>query len=250
MINNDAFLAHQRVLVVTPHADDETLGCGGTIARIKDLGGEVYCLIGTFGGIEQYAGPDHSYATPRRAPQMRFVSGSDRLGEFRSVMDILGVDGWDVMYGNEFHIALDTVPQRDLIARIERSSSVSIDTLAPTMLLMPAATFNQDHDALFRACLAASRPTASARRNLVPTVLAYDNGTSHWARPSQGFTANLYIDVSDYVDIKLKALNTYVSQGYGRSNGEELAVLAALRTYGSHVGVDAAEAFQVLRMAV
>src|SRR5664279_5111104 len=237
MINNDAFLAHQRVLVVTPHADDETLGCGGTIARIKDLGGEVYCLIGTFGGIEQYARAEHSDATPRRATEMRFVSGPDRLAEFQAVMDILGVDGWDVMYGNEFHIALDTVPQRDLIARIERSSSVSIDTLAPTMLLMPAATFNQDHEALFRACLAA-------------TVMAYDNGTSHWARPSQAFTPNLYIDVSDYVDIKLKALNTYVSQGYGRSNGEEQAVLAALRTYGSHVGVAAAEAFQVLRMAL
>lgn len=125
----------------------------------------MYCLIGTFGGIEQYAGAEHSYATPRRAPQMRFVSSPDRLAEFQAVRDILGVDGWDVMYGNEFHIALDTVPQRDLIARIERSSSVSIDTLAPTMLLMPAATFNQDHDALFRACLAASRPTGGCRRS-------------------------------------------------------------------------------------
>jgi LmbE family N-acetylglucosaminyl deacetylase len=250
MINNDAFLARQRVLVVAPHADDETLGCGGTIARIKDLGGAVYCLIGTFGGIEQYARPQDGYATSRHAPEMRFVSGSDRLGEFRSVIDILGIDGWDVMYGNEFHIALDTVPLRDLIARIERSSAVSIDTLAPTMLLIPAATFNQDHEALFRACLAASRPSSSGRRNLVPTVMAYDNGTSHWARPSQAFTPNLYVDVSDYVDIKLKALNTYVSQGYGRSNGEEMAVLAALRTYGSHVGVAAAEAFQVLRMAL
>ena len=250
MINNDAFLACQRVLVVTPHADDETIGCGGTIARIKDLGGAVYCLIGTFGGIEQYTSPQDGYAPSRRAPEMRFVSGADRLAEFRSAMDILGVDGWDVMYGDELHIALDTVPLRDLIARIERSSAVSIDMLAPTMLLMPAATFNQDHEALFRACLAASRPNASGRRSLIPTVMAYDNGTSHWAPPSQAFTPNLYVDVSDYVDIKLKALNTYVSQGYGRSNGEEMAVLAALRTYGSHVGVAAAEAFQVLRMAL
>ena len=246
---SDAFLSEQRVLVVTPHADDESLGCAGTIARIKDAGGEAFCLIGSFGGIDQYVPAGEG--DPAGGPgAMRFVSGADRLAEFRAVMDLLGVDGWDVMVGDEFHIALDTVPQRDLIARIERTSSVSIDVLAPSMMLIPAPTFNQDHEALYRACLAATRPSTPGRRPMVPTVLAYDNGTSHWGAGAQAFTPNCYVDVSPYVEVKAKALSTYMSQGFGSGSDEDAAALHQLRTYGSHIGVPAAEAFQVLRMCL
>lgn len=33
-----------KVLVISPHPDDETLGCGGTILKDKDLGDETYWL--------------------------------------------------------------------------------------------------------------------------------------------------------------------------------------------------------------
>ena len=35
----DAFLSRQRLLVIAPHADDETIGAGGLIARVKAAGG-------------------------------------------------------------------------------------------------------------------------------------------------------------------------------------------------------------------
>src|SRR5215216_3942613 len=35
----------KKLVVVTPHPDDETLGCGGTIARFADLGTEVSVLV-------------------------------------------------------------------------------------------------------------------------------------------------------------------------------------------------------------
>ncbi|WP_216363118.1 PIG-L deacetylase family protein, partial [Arthrobacter sp. Hiyo1] len=50
----DVFLSGQRVLVIAPHADDETYGCAGTIARIKSLGGEVFVLLGSLGGVDHY----------------------------------------------------------------------------------------------------------------------------------------------------------------------------------------------------
>lgn len=37
----------KRVLVVAPHPDDETLGCGGTIAKLTRAGHEVYWAIVT-----------------------------------------------------------------------------------------------------------------------------------------------------------------------------------------------------------
>ncbi len=50
----DAFLQQQRVLVVAPHPDDETLGCAGMIARVKALGGQAYVMIVSAGGIAQH----------------------------------------------------------------------------------------------------------------------------------------------------------------------------------------------------
>ena len=32
---SDAFLSKQRLLVISPHADDESFGCAGTIAKVK-----------------------------------------------------------------------------------------------------------------------------------------------------------------------------------------------------------------------
>src|SRR3990167_4258794 len=39
----------QKLLVIAPHPDDEVIGCGGLIAKIKDAGGQVYVLFLTVG---------------------------------------------------------------------------------------------------------------------------------------------------------------------------------------------------------
>ena len=39
----------QKLLVIAPHSDDEVLGCGGLISKIKKSGGKVYVLIFNLG---------------------------------------------------------------------------------------------------------------------------------------------------------------------------------------------------------
>ena len=46
------------MLVISPHADDETYGCAGTIARVKDLGGEVFVSLISVGSLDHYASDD------------------------------------------------------------------------------------------------------------------------------------------------------------------------------------------------
>jgi LmbE family N-acetylglucosaminyl deacetylase len=140
----DAFLRRQRVLVIAPHPDDETLGCAGMIARVKALGGQAYVMIVSAGGITQHGrGP--------AGQGSRFVPGAERRAEFEDVMKFLRVDDYEVLFDDESHERLDMVPQRELIERIEYSASLSLERLRPPMMLLPARSFNQDHVATFRA---------------------------------------------------------------------------------------------------
>src|SRR5918998_4491718 len=99
----DEFLAHQRILVITPHADDETYGCAGSIARVKSLGGEVYVILASVADLAHYG--DTCDGLPRN-----HVSQRTRLDEFATVMRYLKVDDWEVLFtDNETHLALDAM---------------------------------------------------------------------------------------------------------------------------------------------
>ena len=37
----------KKILVIAPHPDDETIGCGGTLLKHKDNGDEISCVIAT-----------------------------------------------------------------------------------------------------------------------------------------------------------------------------------------------------------
>ncbi|WAH98129.1 PIG-L deacetylase family protein [Arthrobacter sp. MMS18-M83] len=178
----DRFLSGQRVLVIAPHADDESYGCAGTIARIKSLGGEAYVLLGSPGGVDHYGPAGHG-------EMMHRVSAQTRLREFAAVMELLKVDDWEVMYtGESMHLALDTVPRKDLVRLIERDARLAVENVQPTMLFIPSMSYNQDHEALFRACMTAARPGLRSERHFIPFVLGYDNTSLFWAPEPNGST--------------------------------------------------------------
>jgi LmbE family N-acetylglucosaminyl deacetylase len=239
----DAFLREQRLLVIAPHPDDETIGCSGTIARVKALGGEAYVMIVSAGGITQHGrGAD--------GQGRGFVAGAERIAEFGNVMDFLKVDGSEVLFDDdESHERLDTVPQRELIERIEYTATLSLENLGPSMVLIPARSFNQDHTATFRACMAATRPASTGARHLVPNVLTYDNTTAFWAPPDESFAPNVFVDISAYLDTKIEAMQRYASQMRPPPFHASLpGVQTTDAYYGGRVAIAAAEAFQALRL--
>lgn len=248
----DDFLGRQRLLVVSPHADDETYGCAGTMARVKALGGEVYVVLASVADLVHY-GTECERAVAGDAvtavPSKKLVTQRTRLDEFESVMKLLGVDDWDVLFTDATtHLALDTVPRKQLVGMLEADGRLSIDALRPTMVMIPALSYNQDHEALYRACMTATRPGAEGEKFTVPFVLAYDNTSLFWAPEQQRFHPSLYVDVSAYLDTKIEALRMHQSQVraplyHGSPEGLELAT----RVRGREVGVEAAEGFVQLR---
>ena len=52
--------AHRTVVVLAPHSDDETIGCGGTLARHVECGAQVHVIFLTDGRWGDGAGADRS----------------------------------------------------------------------------------------------------------------------------------------------------------------------------------------------
>jgi N-acetylglucosamine malate deacetylase 1 len=240
----DEFLARQRLLVVTPHADDETYGCAGTIARIKSLGGEVYVLLVSVANLVHYGESDR-----QEAQNKKLVTHDTRLEEFASVMDLLKVDDWDVLFTDaETHLALDQVPRKKIVRLIESDNRLSIDNLQPTMVMIPAVSYNQDHEALFRACLTATRPGVPGQKHTVPFVLTYDNTSLFWVPDHDKFHPNLYVDISDFLDVKIQAMRLHASQVRPAIyHGSPQSLELATRVRGREVVVEAAEGFVLMR---
>ena len=71
-------LEKERLLVISPHADDEILGCYGLIKKIKDGGGEVFVQILSLGGYKKIEG--------------NMITKEDWLEELSNVSKILKVD--------------------------------------------------------------------------------------------------------------------------------------------------------------
>jgi N-acetylglucosamine malate deacetylase 1 len=233
---SDEFLAAQRILIITPHADDETYGCAGTIARVKALGGEVYVMLVSVADFAHYGNG--------------IVTAKTRVDEFTSVMRYLKVDDWDVLFtGPDTYMALDTMPRKELVGWLESGGRLAIDKVNPTMVMIPARSYNQDHEALFLAGVTATRPgcPGTAKRT-VPWVLVYDNTSLFWSGDSPRFHPNLFIDISEYLDVKVTALTMHTSQLRGplyHGSPENLELATRLR--GREVAVEAAEGFMLLR---
>lgn len=222
----------ERVLVISPHADDEALACGGLMARLADRGVDTMVQFMAVDGFHHY-GLDGK------------TTYGQRLDEIAAVAKLLGFS-WEIAYGGQDLIEkLDTVPRRDLVDLFEKR----IDELRPDLVLIPSgADYDQDHVATFHTAVAALRPIAPVfGKWLVPHVLVYESPKVMWwvddiPRPE------VFVDITDHLERKLEALAGYASQArpspHIRSE-ESVTALACLR--GKEIGVDHAEAYKLLR---
>lgn len=235
--NIDQFLSESRILVVMPHPDDETFACGGTIARAKAQGAAVYVMIMSAGDVQQY-----HIGQPE-------ISGETRAAELDAAMRCLGVDDHTVVYRDtERHLRLDALPRRDLIAQIERESKLAIDKVQPDIVVLPAPSYNQDHEATFQAGFAACRPHLPSEKPFVPVVLSADSPQLGWSVTAVRFS--VYVDISGpYLKRKLEAHACHQSQVRPEPHHASLENVERLaRLRGSEVAVEAAEAFVCHRL--
>ena len=214
----------RRVLVVAAHPDDDVLGCGGLMARLRADGADVRVLLLADGVSSRDEQPQEL---------------AERHANARSALAELGVGHVDIETLPDN--ALDTVPLLD----IARLVSARTSEFAPDTVLTHSLTdLNIDHRLTAEAALIAARPQPGSP---VRRVLHFEVPSATGWRPSgRPFDPRFHADVSGHVEAKLAALRHYDAEmrPFPHARSYE-AVEALLRWRGASVGVAAAEAFEV-----
>lgn len=225
-------LPHKRALVVAPHADDEVLGAGGTMALLSTHGWTVHVAYIAVGGYFSHTTESVS-------------STSQRVDEIQSACRVLGVTEYTILYlGEEYHLCLDRAPQKEMIAFIEQQ----VEKLQPSLLLLPfAGHFHQDHRATSKACIAALRP-GSHCSSTISLALAYGTSTPWWSDRTGMYAPDTFVDITSVVDAKEQALRCYASQIARHPHPRSIeSVRAYAASWGAFTGCSYAEAFEIVR---
>ena len=217
-----------RVIVIAPHPDDETLGCGGTLLKHQVQGDELYWLIVT--AMRAQDGYSNA-AIVQRNKEIQHVTQSY---PFKEVFKL------------DFPAAhLDSLPLAKLVGAI---SDVFTKCQPNTVYLPFPGDVHSDHKCVFDAALAC---TKWFRYPAVKRILAYEtlSETEFGLDPTTAaFRPNVFVDISSQLDQKIAIMNIYASElskfPFPRSE-EALRALAKLR--GSTAGCAAAESFMLLK---
>ena len=217
------------MLVIAPHSDDEVLGCGGLISKVKNEGGKVFVLIFNL-GFEK----DDTKESQEK-----------RKNEVREVMNLLKVDDYHLVHDqSDNNRDLDAEPLHSLIEVIESTSNVSLEKIAPTMVAIPTIfSHHQDHVHVHHACIAALRPISTPVSNIVLSYEAPEH--SRWSA-SGVFEPNLFVEIDDVIENKIIAFNKYRSQIRPGSRDDD-SIRNQAKYRGQEVGKNLCEAFYVHR---
>jgi LmbE family N-acetylglucosaminyl deacetylase len=210
------------ILVIAPHALDEVLGSAGTMALAAECGRPVHVLV-MFGDGE-------GHDVKRRTAA-------------RDAAAVLGIT--DVAFGGLPENRGDTIPLMDAVGIVERA----VSTLRPdTVYVAHGGNLHIDHQIAFRAAATALRPAPS---QAVRYFYGYEVPSStDWSPPGLGmpFLPTRFVDISTVLALKRKALEAYAFELRPPPHARALeAVLNLARMRGASVGLEAAEAFSVLR---
>ena len=217
------------VLIIVAHTDDETIGLAGTIARHVNNGDQVYAMSLTDGiGSRE--------KTYKNEVDFRCKSAEE-------ASNILGFK-W-IKAGNFPDNAIDSEPLLKITKFIEE---VKFEIKPDLIYTHSGADLNIDHRIVNQATLTAFRPQD---REIWKEIRTFEvpSSTDYGHRSITNiFCPNLYINITNYWDKKLIALNAYKSEIRNSPHSRSIDGIENLAKYRGHqVGLYYAEAFEVIR---
>lgn len=217
-----------KVLFISVHPDDETLGCGGTILKHKDSGDDIYWLIITH--VYESLGYTKEFIQ-KREKQINEVA---QAYQFTAVYNL----GYQTT-------KLHSVDINDLINKI---SSI-IQKIKPECIYMiNRSDIHTDHQVAAKAIMSS---TKSFRNPFIKRILMYEcisETEIALPLPENTFISNVFSDISEYLEKKLEIMNLFDSEIQSPPMPRSLENIRALARYrGSTISVNYAESFMLLR---
>lgn len=217
------------VLVIAAHADDEALGCGGTVARHVAEGDLVHLVLMADGVYSRSQSSEADLARRNEA-----------LEHARSILGIATVSSLSLPDNQ-----MDTVSLLEIVQKLE---PIILEIQPSVIYTHHYGDLNVDHRVTHAAVMTACRPIpgSSVREIYCFEVLS----STEWATPqNERFLPNLYVDITKYITKKLEALEAYAEEMRVAPHSRSIVHIEALsRHRGFSIGVDAAEAFEVYRI--
>jgi LmbE family N-acetylglucosaminyl deacetylase len=201
---------NERTLVISPHIDDEVLGC--------------YCAL-----------HDNAHVMECGVDKFHVVNREERLKELEALAK------YRKFTFNVFENKVNNYVIRDLIHEIEDQ----INLIKPDKIFIPYPSYNQDHVTVYDAALVALRHHDI--NHFVKKVVAYEEVHSFlWDYThdiNSTFKGNYFVPID--IEDKIKSYKFLKSQVRGHRSPEMLRLIARMR--GVQGNFENAEAFQILR---
>lgn len=230
-------------LVIAAHPDDEVLGMGGTIKKLTKSGSDVKIVIMAT-GISSRRSVNYNNSTKYEVNDQTLKKINEQILKLRkdakNASTILGVK--DIQFEDFPDNEMDTVSNLQITKKIEEI----IQSYKPDVVYTHSQfDINVDHRVLYFATITATRPKKNQN---VKEVLCFEVPSStEWYFPS-AFSPNVFVDISEEIQFKLKALKAYKNEIQEFPHPRSLDAMSAIgKRWGSVSGFKNAEAFYLVR---
>lgn len=215
------------ILCIAPHADDETLGCGGTLLRHRTEGDSIHWLL----------------VTEPRPPIFSDDFTARRRREVAAVAELYGFDSVQCLGLSA--AGLDRLSEGEVVEAMR----TAIRTVAPDVVYINhRGDAHSDHRVSHDCAMAALKPFRTGKA--VARILAYEtiSETDQVAPGREPFQPNVFVDITDTLERKLAIMGHFVGEvqepPFPREPG---AIRAQARVRGATIACTYAEAFMLLR---
>ena len=218
----------KRILVIAPHPDDETLGVGGTIAKLSAQGDEIFVLI-----VSGHLPPIYNREDYEKT-----------VKEAYAAFNFLGVVKSEFL---ELPATLiNNLPVNELNGKILKI----VNEFKPHIVFCPYPDRHIDHRLVFESVMVVTRPVGFAKQ--IEIIAAYETlSETHWNAPhiEPNFTPNWIVDVTNYFGKKIDAMKCYESQISDYPGPRSIQAVEALAKFrGTQAGFGFGEAMHIIRM--
>jgi LmbE family N-acetylglucosaminyl deacetylase len=217
-----------KVIIISAHPDDETLGAGGTILKHKENGEEIHWLIVT--NVFESEG----FSKERVLSRKQEIEEVSKLYSFNKVYNL----DYPTMKLN------DTI----LFELVNKISHIFQELEPEIIYVMNRSDAHSDHRIVFDAVMSC---TKSFRYPYVKKVLMYECLSETEFAPilhERVFQPNYFVNISDFLDKKIEIMKIFDSELGEHPFPRSIKNIEALATYrGATIGVNYAEAFQLIK---